>query len=50
MGRPSRLFVSAEKRGGAVTAVRVGGQAVVVSAGTLYLRPAPNVPNTRVPA
>lgn len=44
MGRPSRLHVSAEKRGGDVTAVRVGGQAVVVSAGTLFLRGVPGTP------
>jgi trans-2,3-dihydro-3-hydroxyanthranilate isomerase len=40
MGRPSLLHVSADKRGGEVAAVRVGGQAVVVSAGTMYLRDA----------
>jgi trans-2,3-dihydro-3-hydroxyanthranilate isomerase len=40
MGRPSRLHVAADKRGGEVVAVRVGGQAVVVSAGTMYLRTA----------
>jgi trans-2,3-dihydro-3-hydroxyanthranilate isomerase len=40
MGRPSLLHVSADKRAGEVAAVRVGGQAVVVSAGTLYLRDA----------
>lgn len=38
MGRPSRLLVSADKRGGEVAAVRVGGQAVVVCAGTMYVR------------
>ncbi len=38
MGRPSLLRVSADKRGGRVAAVRVGGQAVVVSEGTTYLR------------
>jgi trans-2,3-dihydro-3-hydroxyanthranilate isomerase len=37
MGRPSHLTVSAEKTGGAVTAVRVAGQAVLVSEGTLRL-------------
>jgi trans-2,3-dihydro-3-hydroxyanthranilate isomerase len=35
MGRPSRLLLEADKRGGAVTAVRVGGHAVRVSSGTL---------------
>jgi trans-2,3-dihydro-3-hydroxyanthranilate isomerase len=43
MGRPSLLHVSADKRGGEVAAVRVGGRAVVVSAGTLYLRDAGGV-------
>jgi trans-2,3-dihydro-3-hydroxyanthranilate isomerase len=38
MGRPSLLHVSADKRGGEIVAVRVGGQAVVVSTGTMYLR------------
>jgi len=35
MGRPSLLELSAELRDGAVTAVRVGGSAVLVSEGTL---------------
>ena len=38
MGRPSLLHVSADKRAGEVAAVRVGGESVVVSEGTLYLR------------
>ena len=38
MGRPSRLELEADKRGGEITAVRVGGSAVVVSDGTLRLR------------
>jgi trans-2,3-dihydro-3-hydroxyanthranilate isomerase len=38
MGRPSRLELEADKRGGEITAVRVGGSAVVVSEGTLRLR------------
>ena len=38
MGRPSRLELEADKRGGDITAVRVGGSAVVVSSGTLRLR------------
>jgi trans-2,3-dihydro-3-hydroxyanthranilate isomerase len=37
MGRPSRLDASAEKVGGAVTAVRVGGRAVLMSEGDLRL-------------
>lgn len=36
MGRPSLLYGSAEKRKGAVTAVRVGGHAVRVSEGRVY--------------
>jgi trans-2,3-dihydro-3-hydroxyanthranilate isomerase len=35
MGRPSRLDVSADKRGGEITAVRVGGRSVIVCDGTL---------------
>ena len=35
MGRPSRLDVSADKVGGVVTAVRVAGQAVLMSEGRL---------------
>lgn len=38
MGRPSRLELEADKRGGAVTAVRVGGASVVVAEGTMRLR------------
>lgn len=37
MGRPSRLDVEADKRGGEVTAVRVAGNAVVVADGTIEL-------------
>jgi trans-2,3-dihydro-3-hydroxyanthranilate isomerase len=37
MGRPSHLTVSVEKAAGAVTAVRVAGQAVLMSEGTLRL-------------
>jgi trans-2,3-dihydro-3-hydroxyanthranilate isomerase len=33
IGRPSRISVSAEKRAGAVTSVRVGGSAVIVGEG-----------------
>jgi trans-2,3-dihydro-3-hydroxyanthranilate isomerase len=35
IGRPSRLEVEVEKRAGVVTAVRVGGAAVLVSEGTI---------------
>jgi len=35
MGRPSRLEVEADKRRGAVTAVRVGGSSVLVCEGTI---------------
>lgn len=35
MGRPSRLSIEAEKRGGEITAVRVGGSTVLVSEGTM---------------
>ena len=38
MGRPSRLEVEADKSGGKVTAVRVGGASVVVSTGELRVR------------
>jgi trans-2,3-dihydro-3-hydroxyanthranilate isomerase len=37
MGRPSRLEVEADKAGGAITAVRVGGQSVLVCEGTIQL-------------
>jgi trans-2,3-dihydro-3-hydroxyanthranilate isomerase len=39
MGRPSLLYVEADKRGDAVTAVRVGGTAVKMSEGTLLRVP-----------
>lgn len=35
MGRPSRLEVEADKRGGAITAVRVGGRSVLVCEGEM---------------
>jgi trans-2,3-dihydro-3-hydroxyanthranilate isomerase len=35
MGRPSRLEIEADKQEGAVTALRVGGSAVLVSEGTM---------------
>jgi trans-2,3-dihydro-3-hydroxyanthranilate isomerase len=35
MGRPSRLQLSAEKQGGVVTRVRVGGRCAPVMEGTL---------------
>jgi trans-2,3-dihydro-3-hydroxyanthranilate isomerase len=37
MGRPSRLEIEADKSAGAITAIRVGGNAVMVSEGTLTL-------------
>lgn len=38
MGRPSRLELEADKQGGTITAVRVGGSAVIVSRGTMAIR------------
>ena len=38
MGRPSRLELEADKRGGAITAVRVGGASVLVSRGEMRIR------------
>ena len=35
MGRPSRLEIEADKSAGAITAIRVGGNAVMVGEGTL---------------
>ncbi len=35
MGRPSRLHVEADKQGGRIVAVRVGGRSVLVSEGTM---------------
>ncbi len=35
MGRPSRLEIEADKTDGAITALRVGGEAVLVSEGTM---------------
>jgi trans-2,3-dihydro-3-hydroxyanthranilate isomerase len=37
MGRPSRLEIEADKADGAITALRVGGEAVLVSEGTMSL-------------
>jgi len=37
MGRPSRLYVEADRAGGATTAVRVGGGAVPVSRGSMTI-------------
>ena len=37
MGRPSRLYLEADKRDGSVAAVRVGGHAIVVAEGRLRL-------------
>jgi trans-2,3-dihydro-3-hydroxyanthranilate isomerase len=39
MGRPSILEVEVEKKAGAITAVRVGGQSVVVCEGRIQLSP-----------
>ena len=38
MGRPSRLEIEVDKRGDAITAVRVGGNAVLMSEGRLRVR------------
>ncbi len=38
MGRPSRLYIEASKRGGTIEAVRVGGATVLVSEGTMTVR------------
>ena len=38
MGRPSRLSIEAEKSGGTIRAVRVGGASVIMCEGTLTLR------------
>ena len=35
MGRPSLLYVEADRADGTTTAIRVGGHAVMVSEGTL---------------
>lgn len=37
MGRPSLLDIEVEKRGGAITAIRVGGESVMVAKGELEL-------------
>ena len=37
MGRPSELHVEFDRRGGSITAVRVGGAAVMIAEGTLSL-------------
>lgn len=37
MGRPSRIEIEADKSGGAVTAIRVGGSAVMITEGSLSL-------------
>jgi trans-2,3-dihydro-3-hydroxyanthranilate isomerase len=37
MGRPSRIEIEADKSAGAITAIRVGGNAVMVSEGTFTL-------------
>jgi trans-2,3-dihydro-3-hydroxyanthranilate isomerase len=35
MGRPSRLELEADKKDGAITAIRVGGSTVVMTRGTM---------------
>jgi predicted PhzF superfamily epimerase YddE/YHI9 len=37
MGRPAELHVEFDRRAGKITAVRVGGSAVLVAEGTLAL-------------
>jgi predicted PhzF superfamily epimerase YddE/YHI9 len=37
MGRPSRIEIEADKSAGAVTAIRVGGNAVMMTEGSLAL-------------
>lgn len=41
MGRPSRLEIEADKKNGAVTAVRVTGSAVLISEGEIEVPPVP---------
>lgn len=40
IGRPSRIEIEADKAGGTITAIRVGGSAVLVTEGTLRVPPA----------
>lgn len=44
MGRPSLIRVAAERAGGRLTEVRVGGASVRVGDGTLRLQPSPSTP------
>jgi predicted PhzF superfamily epimerase YddE/YHI9 len=37
MGRPSRLDAEVDLRNGQLTAIRVGGESVLVSSGTLHI-------------
>ncbi|MFM7713400.1 MAG: PhzF family phenazine biosynthesis isomerase, partial [Microcystis sp.] len=37
MGRPSRLYLAAQKQGGEIRAIRVGGVSVLVSEGTMVV-------------
>jgi trans-2,3-dihydro-3-hydroxyanthranilate isomerase len=37
MGRPSLLYIEADRAGGTTTAIRVGGRAVEVSQGTMQV-------------
>jgi len=37
MGRPSLLDIEVDKRGGAITAIRVGGESVMVANGEMEI-------------
>ena len=37
MGRPSRIEIEAERHGGEISAVRVGGDSILVTSGTLHI-------------
>jgi trans-2,3-dihydro-3-hydroxyanthranilate isomerase len=45
MGRPSRIEIEADKKNGAVTAIRVGGNAVLVMEGQLTVTSASSAPH-----
>jgi trans-2,3-dihydro-3-hydroxyanthranilate isomerase len=40
MGRPSLLELEADKRGGRISATRVGGSSIIIGSGELALEPA----------
>jgi trans-2,3-dihydro-3-hydroxyanthranilate isomerase len=44
MGRPSRLELEADKKDGAITAIRVGGSTVMMTRGSLRLPDLPGAP------